>query len=462
MKRLLTLHRYLGIAVGWLMLLWCLSGFVMLYVDYPSVNSDEALLVLPTLNLAECCRTPPIAAEYNWQSADIEMLGALPVLRARQPAGTYAIYDLSNGRQLDEIDRRTASRLVANLAGATPSAVMAYRHVLRDQWTVAGEFDAHRPLHRFDFADQAGTNWYLSAATGQLVQSTTAKERFWNQLGAVIHWLYPTALRKHALAWSQLVIWLSLAGTFLVSIGLYVGIRRVVDVSPVTYRRWHLVHHYAGLVFGLFALAWIVSGLLSMNPAGMLEGRSFSAEQRAIAGRMLSGAEIAAELPTLRVAPSNEFVRISASLFGGEFAWIGWRRNGATQRLSGPPDVDVERLERHLPNIRPGADIKEAGMLENEDTYFYGDERRRQLPVYRVSYADGERLYLDRTSGELLLGVDAGRRGYRWFFNALHSGDFAAWSRDGPLRNFFMIVLLAGVTLGSATGVYLAYRRIVD
>lgn len=462
MKRLLALHRYLGIAVGWIMLLWCLSGFVMLYVDYPSVDVDEALSLLPTFDMTECCRMPPGADASEWQAVDIEMLGPLPVLRARRHAGSYAMFDLANGRPLDKINRQSASNLIAALAEPPPGATMAHREVFTDQWTVAGEFDTHRPLYRFDFADEAGTSWYLSSATGQLVQSTTANERFWNRLGAVIHWLYPTALRKHAFAWSQLIIWLSVAGTFLVAIGLYVGIRRIVDTKSAPHGRWHLVHHYAGLVFGLFTLAWIASGLLSMNPAGLLQGRSFSAEQHAIAGRMLSGADIAAELPALRAAPSNEFVRISASLYAGEFAWIGWRRNGDTQRLSGATDLDVKRLERHLPSIRPAVDLEEAGMLANEDGYFYGDERRRQLPVYRVRYADGERLYLDRTSGELLLGVDAGRRGYRWFFNAVHSGDFAAWSRDGPLRNFIMILLLAGVTLGSATGIYLGYRRIVD
>ena len=35
---LLFVHRYLAVAVGLLMALWCLSGFVMLYQPYPELT----------------------------------------------------------------------------------------------------------------------------------------------------------------------------------------------------------------------------------------------------------------------------------------------------------------------------------------------------------------------------------------------------------------------------------------
>jgi hypothetical protein len=35
---LLTLHRYLGIAVGLVMLMWFASGIVMMYVAFPEPN----------------------------------------------------------------------------------------------------------------------------------------------------------------------------------------------------------------------------------------------------------------------------------------------------------------------------------------------------------------------------------------------------------------------------------------
>ena len=59
MIRLLFLtHRYLGIAMGLVITLWCLSGSVMMYVQYPDLNDQEQLTGLETLNFSTCCQIP--------------------------------------------------------------------------------------------------------------------------------------------------------------------------------------------------------------------------------------------------------------------------------------------------------------------------------------------------------------------------------------------------------------------
>ena len=44
---LVVLHRYLGVAVGLLMLMWFATGAVMLFVPYPSLPESERLAALP-------------------------------------------------------------------------------------------------------------------------------------------------------------------------------------------------------------------------------------------------------------------------------------------------------------------------------------------------------------------------------------------------------------------------------
>src|SRR5580700_1088153 len=46
-----------------------------------------------------------------------------------------------------------------------------------DQWTVAGEFDADRPLFRYDLGDDAGTEVYVSSRSGKVVLTTTRSAR---------------------------------------------------------------------------------------------------------------------------------------------------------------------------------------------------------------------------------------------------------------------------------------------
>ena len=55
---LFLLHRYLGIALGLLISLWCLSGFVMMYVQFPDLSREEQLLGLNDLDLTTCCILP--------------------------------------------------------------------------------------------------------------------------------------------------------------------------------------------------------------------------------------------------------------------------------------------------------------------------------------------------------------------------------------------------------------------
>src|SRR5690606_3169414 len=50
MRAILFVHRYLAVAVGLLMTLWCLSGFVMMYQDYPALDTEERLSGLEALN----------------------------------------------------------------------------------------------------------------------------------------------------------------------------------------------------------------------------------------------------------------------------------------------------------------------------------------------------------------------------------------------------------------------------
>jgi uncharacterized iron-regulated membrane protein len=100
------------------------------------------------------------------------------------------------------------------------------------------------------------------------------------------------------------------------------------------------------------------------------------------------------------------------------------------------------------------------GFLDEADPYYVG--QGGTLPVYRVIANDAEntRYYLDPVSGSLLARVDANRRWQRWLFGAIHRLDFAAWVRARPAWDIILIALMLGGFTVSATGVYLAVRRV--
>lgn len=132
-----------------------------------------------------------------------------------------------------------------------------------DQWTVAGNFDSDRPLNRIALNDAAGTEVYVSATSRKAVLITTRDQRLLNYAGSVAHWLYPTALRHHAKAWSWLMWSLSLLATIGAALGVFLGLVRL-GTGP-TYRGLQRWHHLSGLIAAPFLLSWIFSGFLSMN-----------------------------------------------------------------------------------------------------------------------------------------------------------------------------------------------------
>src|SRR5580700_2860857 len=84
-RQLFWLHRYLGITIGALMVMWCLSGVVMMYVDYPQLQEHERLNHLSPIAWDQCCKIgdDSLADTDAVQDFRIEMLGAHPVLQLR-------------------------------------------------------------------------------------------------------------------------------------------------------------------------------------------------------------------------------------------------------------------------------------------------------------------------------------------------------------------------------------------
>ena len=82
------------------------------------------------------------------------------------------------------------------------------------------------PLHRISVGDPAGTNYYVSEDTGELVMKTDRRGRFWGFRSAVLHWTYFTHLRRHGPFWSALITWAGLIGAFMCLSGMVAGVWR--------------------------------------------------------------------------------------------------------------------------------------------------------------------------------------------------------------------------------------------
>ncbi len=476
-RAILILHRWLGVVIGALMTVWCLTGFVMMYVDYPRLMPAEQLRGLAPLQLpaAQTLARIDLPADTPLSSVKLEGMAGKPVLRLTpaidpgrkiaQMLATGEGFDLSTGEALAGLsagDIRSVAVTFGQRSGirGAPASVGVTGI---DQWTVQ-TFRRNQPLYRVDYADPAATTIYVSGKSGEVVQQTTRFERFWGWLGAVPHWLYPTILRQNGEAWSQVVIYTSLIGCFLTATGLWVGIarlRRRKDGrigSPYKGLWWW--HHVFGLFFGVLTLTWVASGLFSMNPWGFLDSMAGFAERQQLAGKMDWG-QVRDAIGKLDKLPADT-VRIESAPLGGRIFVTAVTSSGAITRFdaAGQP-APLERAEL-AEALRSGPAVASLAKLDAEDAYYYTHKFPMKLPVWRAILADPQatRLYIDPDSGSLIRAFDGNGRAFRWLQDGLHSLDFPVL-RSRPLWDLILLPLLAAVTLVCGTGTWMGFRKLI-
>lgn len=471
LRWLIAIHRYAGLVLALLMLMWCLTGMVMVYVPYPSLPPPARMAGLAPIDWNQCCIMPPYRPGAAAASFDVEMMAGVPVMHIRpdDAPGRSFLIDLQSGRAVAGIAPEAALVVAQDYARGHHLGPFrpALAQIRRDRWTIAG-VAARGALYRIALGDHAGTQIYVSRTSGEVVQRTTASQRFWNYLGAIPHWLYIMRLRQNPRIWTEVMVWSSLAGCFLVVLGLYIGADQLLRARRrnrwTPYRGFLAWHHLPGIVFGLFLLSWVASGLLSMNPFGLLEGAGAGSEVTALLGPSIPADEIAATLRTLsgRLA-GRRIVSIRSAPLDGKLYLVATTADGRRERL----DANGRRAPLTRADLGfiasvlsgKGAAAPLTRLAHGDNYYFSHDDAYAQFPAYRlIQPKTGTRYYVDAVSGGLRAKLDATAQDYRWLQQGLHRLDFTALMRTRPLWDVLMLGLLAGASVIAATGTWLAAR----
>lgn len=494
---LYLLHRWLGIALCLVMLLWFASGMVMLYVGYPKLTTDERLAALPPLAAGGCCvpltqayaaaraagagrdAMPPRRADAAPQSWRLTSVAGQPRYLFGDDGPSPVAVDALTGRVVDRVDREAA------LGAARPFAAGAAARwlglVTEDAWTHSRALDAHRPLHRVAI-DDAEQRWvYVSSRTGEVVRDATGTERRWGWVGAWLHWLYP--LRGGALDawWSDIVIGLAVAGSLGTFSGLVVGLwrwrfrgryrsgRRTPYGDAAA--RWH---HVLGLAGGLLAFTWVLSGLFSMNPWKLFDAPGPRPDRLAYAGGALDPQRAPDPRRLLEGLGAEGLAVREVTWYrvGGEH--LALAQGGGQARVVGADGQPVDALPPALwqtaaTRLRPGSRVVRQDRLDAYDAYYYAREphtmtghRERPLPAWRLQFDDAQRTWvvIDPRTGTLLQLSDGHRRVDRWLFAFLHSFDLPQLLARRPAWDLWMLGFsVAGLGL-AGTAVVTGARRL--
>ena len=495
LKRSIVLaHRYLGIVIGLLVIMWFATGITMMYAGgMPRLSEQLRLERLADLDPARVRLTPQDAAErlgVDVRRAQLVSLADRPVYRI-DGATVYA----DTGDVLDTVNARQARAIAARFM-RVPERQVEHLRTLDDidQWTL--QQGRLLPLHKFRVLDDAGTELYVAEATGEIAMLTTRRNRALAWISTIPHWFYFTAMRDNQPLWLGFVVWTSAAACVLAVLGLILSVTQLRRSRPFTLKkaipysgpmRWHYV---TGAVFGLFTLTWAFSGLVSMEPWGWTEAPGVEVEREVFTG----GAPDLSQFPAIdatawqrllggRAVKEVDFARLQNDHYfvvrqAPEAAPIDPR-----ERLHAPYDItgrvepyrvlvhaatlqvrdepfSAESLLTRLRAAAPGAPIVTSELLTDYDSYYYSRSGQSPLPVLRVKFGDPADtwVYVDPAMGQVVAEIPYWSRVERWAYNGLHSMDFAFWYKQ-PLWDVTMLTLLAGGLTSSCLGLFMGVRR---
>lgn len=478
-------HRWLGIGGCLLMLLWFVSGMVMLFIGYPKLTPGERMAALPALGDArgwQGLSILPAAVQVEPESVALTTLRGEPAYVVRSGSNVGA-WSAVTGQALLPVSAQRAEASAAQFAGG--QAFVGAARVEEDRWTHSRALDVHRPLYRVEVGGAQPGDLYVSSRTGEVVLDAPHVQQRWNYVGAWLHWLYFLRMQSVDPVWTWVVIALSALCTLVAVSGIVVGVWRwrfrghYRSGAKTPYvESWMRWHHLLGLMASAFVFTWIFSGLMSMNPLGV-----FSSTGEAIDVEHYRGGAVAVDgalgdpAKLLAVAEAARFqpVEIQWRRIGGELFAVLLDGRGDTRIVSGGnghlhvarwlPTAWLQQRARAL----SAAPMQGFVVQHAADAYFYprapeamNGAAVRRFPVAVVDFGDAEatRVYLDLATGDPLLTMGHRERLGRWLFYFLHSWDLPAMLRQEGARLAVLLLLSAVGTALCATATVIGYRRL--
>ena len=475
MRYLVIIHRWIGVGMCFIFSAWFVSGIVMIYQPFPSLSDDERLQRSEVISFET--KFIPIHQHLTTRNEHPDKVSLISVLGEPyywwhdedqdRITTVHAVNGVSGKFDNNQI-RKIAQQFHPDKPILTIQPPTDY-----DQWIVSNRFDPYRPFYRVEFDDVAKTNIYVSSRNAQVLQQTTQSQRRWNYIGAVVHWIYPTILRKHWAAWDQLVWWLALVGIVSATTGLVLGVIRTFQANKLwsSFEGWLKWHHLAGLIVGIMVLSWIFSGWLSMDHGRLFSKPNPTTDQMK-AFNYVSLKTAAKNLPALdTIYFPLGIVEIELRVIAGEPYLLGkssaaknltWILNAKRRWQKQENGLPHQLLQNAVKFAWPNSPIAEFARVEGDDIYTNLREGQMASSVFRIVLTQPNNLWIhvDGISGDIISVMDSGRRTYRWLFNGLHSFDFP-FLTSRPLLWYFLILVSLGLgTLFSITGMVLGIRRL--
>lgn len=482
---IVSIHRLMGWVLCVFFLMWFLSGIVMLYQRFPRVYESDRVEHLEALGDSDTLPSiddlQALADGKSARSLQMERYLGQTYFKWQTSDSLYTLMADSSQVMHNIAEEHYKADVVATWNKANILRIDTIRAL--DQWTPFGSMKSELPFYRYHFDDAEQHQLYQGSVTGRVLQYTSSSERFWAWLGAIPHWIYFYQLRQYVDVWHNVVVYLSGAGCIMVILGLWAGIARwrqhrqhsKSGITPYK-KKWYRWHHIGGLVFGIFALTFVFSGMMSMmdlpdwithshlqsNPARYMQAAApqptdYTLDYREVVKAypeaiLLQWSHLREHPYYTVTTPDDEFY-VDAQ--GSEVMPLNISREEFLGYVESFYKTDSATKNRHI-----DLQVEE---LDHFETYYRARSNiatDKLLPVWKISANDRDNsvFYMNPRDGSVRYVDHSSRLNY-WAYTALHRLRIGFLNSQSTLRKTIIWILMLGGAAVSGSAIVLGVNR---
>ena len=447
-------HRFSGTIMAFMMLVWFLSGFVLLFYEFPEWENKNQLQYLKNISSDEISFPDSVIAKKT----EIYKLNNDLV---------YKFDDVVCDQSFQPIKKLSIQNAVKFVSEKFDISFKNYETESisePDIWLKSNSIKCCSEIIKINFDDKNKSQVYLNLNTAEIIQFTTEEERFFAWIGAIPHLIYFKDFSGSNFFWKWIIFFLSGFGSLMAFAGLMSGLIKSVrkkkkKLTPYGSRLYKL-HHYLGFVFGLVTFTWVFSGLMSLQPLELFLDKTEEILLKEKWNSNFTNAVI--EKTDFQNLNFNNVKKISITNFSDEqINILKFSEFEEVRLLSGEfhnrnSEILIEQIVKHIQFVYD-LPVEQIKVLNSFDNYYFEKKRKKNLPVIKVEFKNNIKsiFYFDPLNYEIVKTTNKISRLNRWVYKALHRFDFLNLNLRKPL----MLFLLAGGTLLSITGTLFYFRK---
>ena len=466
------LHRYLGLMLSVLFVVWFLSGFVMMFHSFPRPLKSEYLKLNQPIGHFDSLPLGDSATALSLETC-LERL----YLRRVDGDGQEQLLAYPSWQPISGFPEAECRQLALARCPEGVDSVQTLTHF--DMWIPWERYAEYFPIYKYHMDDDVQTELYVSSVTGEIVQESTHVKRLAAWFGAIPHWVYIKHLRLNAGLWKNTVIVLSALGSLMCLAGIILGfhyllrMRRRKSAGFNPYKKFWMKWHYGlGLFFGLVTFTYVFSGMMSLCSVPQFvapgNGRRPMVKSKDKEMVCLPLESFSRPVDSI-VAYFPDAIKVEWTIIGSEPFYRVTQDDGSVVMAQGDSSKTVRKLFFEPSEVEK-IFAKEIGryphqiVLQGEyDNYYRPNSKGdKVLPVYRIDVKNPQHtaIYVDPATASKVGEFTSNSRVHRWVYQFLHAFD-TPWLLSHPtIRLFLELFLMVGGTLLSVTALGLTWKRI--